>query len=59
MTRSDIDPLLEKIRSVIEQLSLEERQLLNGLMKIEAEHLHKAQPQLTQELLTEVERYIK
>jgi len=59
MVRTENDPLMEKIRAVLEALTVEERQLLNAVMKVEAEHLYKAQPQVTSELVEVVERYIK
>lgn len=59
MTRDDVDPLMEKIRAVLERLSVEERQLLNAVMKVEAEHLHKARPDVTPELLDAVERIVE
>ena len=59
MERTDNDPLMEKVRGVLEDLTVEERQLLNAVMRVESEHLHKAQPQVTQELVDAVMRYIK
>ena len=59
MSPNTSDHLSEKVRKVLERLSIEERHLLNAVMKVEAEHLHKAQPQLTQELFDAVERHTR
>lgn len=59
MTRSEHDALTEKVRTVLERLSVEERELLNAVLKVESEHLHKASPNVAPELIDEVERRIR
>ena len=59
MVKADHEALKERVRAVLERITVEERQLLNAVMRVEAEHLHKANPQVKGELIAEIERFIK
>lgn len=49
----------QKARAILESLSVEERQLLTKILKIERDWLHQAKPRIQEDLVKAVKESIK